>query len=89
MKKTLHPNYITIKLLSKKNTSKASYVSHSQREEKQQVEKWKRRIFGKNPQSVRKPFGKQNHDSRNATPGTREQKAKKLLESRVRFGVTV
>ena len=59
-------------------------MSHSQREEKEQVEKWKRRIFGKNPQSVRKPFGKQNHDSRNATSGTREQKAKKLLESRAK-----
>lgn len=61
-------------------------MSHSQREEKGQVEKWKRRIFGgkkkKNRQSARKPFGKQNHDNRNATPGTREQKAKKPLDSR-------
>ena len=62
-------------------------MSHSQREEKGQVEKWKRRIFGekkkkKTRQSARKPFGKQNHDNRNATPGTREQKAKKPLDSR-------
>lgn len=36
----------------------------------------------KTRQSARKPFGKQNHDNRNATPGTREQKAKKPLDSR-------
>lgn len=38
----------------------------------------------KTPQSTRKPFGKQNHDNRNATPGTREQKAKKPLDSRAK-----
>lgn len=53
-------------------------MSHSQREEKGGKLR-NGRIFGgkkKTPQSTRKPFGKQNHDNRNATPGTREQKAK-------------